>query len=299
VRCCVAVFILLVTTLTGAHAAPAPMRYIHNAPESAGDIRYEYQWEILRTALERTRASDGPYELLPAAAMTEQRQTDEMLAGSPTINVMYLGTEPDFETRLWPVRIPVDRNLGGYSILMARRETEAALAQVRSVQDLRRFSVGLGLGWLDVGILRSNGFNVVPGSSYDGLFQMLDNRRFDVFPRAVVEVLGEYERVHPAMPDLVLDDKLILYYPLPMYFWFQRTPEGKRLAARARKGLLAMIADGSYQRIFDKHQGWKIKRLKLERRRLLAIHNPLLGPETPFDDARLWYRLPGQRSLTP
>jgi hypothetical protein len=101
------------------------------------------------------------------------------------------------------------------------------------------------------------------------------------------------------MPDLVLDQHLIVYYPLPMYFWFQANPEGKRLAARARKGMLAMIADGSYQRVFNQYQGWKIKRLKLGTRRLLSLHNPLLGPETPFKDERLWYRLPGQARLTP
>jgi ABC-type amino acid transport substrate-binding protein len=291
---------LAIATLAGAsNAARPPMRYVHNAPESASDIRYQYQWEVLRLALERTKASDGPYEMVPSAPMTEQRQTDEMLAGSGTLNVMYLGTKPDLEQRLWPVRIPVDRNLGGYSILMARKETVERLKAVRSLADLRPFSVGEGLGWLDVAILRHNGFTVVTGSSYDGLFQMLDNRRFDVFPRAVVEVLDEYERVHPQMPDLVLDQRLILYYPLPMYFWFQPTPEGKRLADRARRGMLAMIEDGSFQRVFDKFQGWKIARLGLARRRLLKASNPLLGPETPFGDKRLWYRLSGQEERVP
>lgn len=275
------------------------MRYIYDAPESPGDIRYQYQWEILRTALERTKKSDGPYEMLPSAPMTEQRQTDELMAATGSITVMYLGTQPEFERRLWPVRIPVDRNLGGYCILMARKETAAKLKAVKSLADLRAFSVGLGLGWLDVAILKHNGFNVVTGSNYDGLFQMLDNRRFDVFPRAVVEVLGEYDRVHPQMPDLVLDGSLILYYPLPMYFWFQATPEGKRLADRARRGMLAMLADGSYLKIFNKHQGWKIERLKLGQRRLLKAANPLLGPETPFGDRRLWYRLPGQAESAP
>src|SRR3954468_11910810 len=34
--------------------AGEPMRYIHHAPESSLDKRYDYQWEILRTALDRT-----------------------------------------------------------------------------------------------------------------------------------------------------------------------------------------------------------------------------------------------------
>ena len=41
------------------------MRYIYNRPESALDQRYEYQWEILRTALERTREKWGDFAMEP------------------------------------------------------------------------------------------------------------------------------------------------------------------------------------------------------------------------------------------
>jgi hypothetical protein len=74
-----------------------------------------------------------------------------------------------------------------------------------------------------------------------------------------------------------------------MYFWFPRTAEGARLAQRAEEGMRAMIADGSYDRIFDQHQRHKIERLQLARRRILRIENPLLGPETPFADRKLWF----------
>ena len=91
------------------------------------------------------------------------------------------------------------------------------------------------------------------------------------------------------MPDLAIEDKLVLYYPMPMYFWFSRTGEGRRLAARAEDGMRRMIADGSYARIFSEFQDPKIRQLDLSRRRLLKIGNPFLGPETPFADKRLWF----------
>ncbi len=50
---------------------------------------------------------------------------------------------------------------------------KTALDSVESLDDLRTFAFGLGLGWVDVGILKSNGFRVVTGSSYEGLFEML------------------------------------------------------------------------------------------------------------------------------
>jgi ABC-type amino acid transport substrate-binding protein len=265
------------------------MTYIYHPPESKLDVRYLYHWEILRTALEKTTPKWGPYRLTPSAFMTEQRQAFELKNASGKLTVMYLGTTPDFEKTLVPVRIPVDRNLGGYCIFLIRREDQGKFAAIRSLDDLRRFSYGLGLGWIDVDILRANRFKVVTGSSYDGLFEMLIHRRFDIFLRAAVEVLDEYDQRKASLPGLHIEDGIILYYTLPMYFWFPRTREGRRLAARAEEGMWMMIADGTYDAIFDKYQRKKIMRLRLKERRIFRIDNPFVGPETPLQDKRLWF----------
>jgi len=263
------------------------MTYIHHPPESAVDVRYAYQWEILKTALEKTRPKWGDYRILVSDFMTEQRQTYELEHATGKLNVMYLGTTPDFERNLVGIHIPVDKNLGGYCVFLVRDGEQSRFANVRTLDDLRKFSYGLGLGWIDVGVLRSNGFNVVTGSSYDGLFDMLAHRRFDVFLRAAVEVLDEYDR--HKNNGLAIEQSILFYYPLPMYFWFPRTEEGRRLAARAEEGMRMMIADGTYDRIFDKYQRWKIERLNLSQRRMFSIRNPYLGPQTPFADKRLWF----------
>jgi hypothetical protein len=270
-------------------AALAPMTYLYHPGESSLDVRYHYHWEILRTALERTAPRWGPYRMVASELMSERRQAFELQHATGKLTVMYLSTTPEFERTLVPVRIPVDKNLGGYSVLLIRRGEEARFAAMRSVDDLRRLRFGLGLGWVDVDILRASGLRVVTGSSYDGLFEMLVNRRFDVFPRAAVEVLDEYDRRKAALPELAIEETLVFYYPLPMYFWFARTDDGRRLAARAEEGMRAMIADGSYDRIFDRHQRWKIERLHLKSRRVLQIPNPYVGPETPLADRRLWF----------
>jgi ABC-type amino acid transport substrate-binding protein len=225
----------------------------------------------------------------PSVFMPEKRQAFELRHATGKLTVMYLGTNPEFERDLIPVRIPVDKNLGGYCVFLIRKGERDRFAAARTLDDLRRFSYGLGLGWIDVEILRHSGFKVVTGSSYDGLFSMLVNRRFDVFLRAAVEVLDEYGQRKDAMPDLDIEPGIILYYPLPMYFWFPRTPEGERLAARAREGMLAMIADGTYDRIFFRYQQHKIEQLDLRHRRVFRIENPFLVPETPFQDKRLWF----------
>lgn len=279
-------------------SAPAPvtaaprdgvMTYIHHPPESARDVRYLYQWEVLRTALEKTHAKWGPYRLVAGEVMTERRQAYELRNATGNLTVMYLGTTPEFERELVPVRIPVDRSLGGYCVFLVRAGEQARFDAVRTLDDLRQFTYGLGLGWIDVEILRASGFNVVTGSSYDGLFEMLVNRRFDVFLRGAVEILDEYDQRREELRDLRIEDSLLLYYPLPMYFWFAKTPEGQRLAQRAEAGLRLMLADGSYDEIFDRYQRAKIERLHLKTRKAYRIDNPFLGPETPLADRRLWF----------
>ncbi len=284
---------LIVATIFLASSIPAfaadPMRYIYDASESALDKRYEYHWEILRTALERTKEKYGPYFMESSVFMTENRQAFELRNATGKLTVMYLSTTPEFERDLIPVRIPVDKNLGGYCVFLINRQDQNRFANIQTLDDLKKFTYGLGLGWIDVGILKSNGLKVVTGSNYDGLFEMLANHRFDIFLRAAVEVLGEYDERKDRLPTLTIEPNIILYYPLPMYFWFPKTAEGQRLADRASEGMLSMIADGTYDRIFHAYQQWKIDRLDLKHRRIFKINNPFLGPETPFADKRLWY----------
>jgi hypothetical protein len=270
-------------------AAGAAMTYVVHPPESVLDVRYLYHWEMLRLALEATTPGWGPFRIVYADFMSERRQAFELKNATGKLSVMYLSTTPDLEASLVPVRIPVDKNLGGYCVLLIRKGDQARIDAVRSVEALRRLRFGLGLGWVDVDILKANGLSVVTGSSYDGLFEMLVHKRFDVFPRAAVEILDEYAQRRETLPDLQIEENLVVYYPLPMYFWFPKTDEGRRLAARAEEGLRAMIADGRFDTVFDRFQRHKIETLRLKERRILTLANPLLGPETPFSDKRLWF----------
>jgi ABC-type amino acid transport substrate-binding protein len=265
------------------------MRYVYDGPESARDVRYQYHWEILRTALEKTRPKWGDYLMVASEPMAEQRQRLELMNATGGLNVMYVSTTPEFERTLLGIHIPVDKNLGGYGLFLIRDGEQARFRGIRTLDDLRKFSYGVGLGWIDVGILRANRFNVVTGSSYDGLFDMLENKRFDVFVRAATEVLDEYEKQKGKENRLAIEQTILFYYPLPMYFWFPKTEEGRRLAARAEEGMRMMIADGTYDQIFDKYHRHKIETLRLKERKLFKIMNPNVGPETPFADKTLWF----------
>jgi ABC-type amino acid transport substrate-binding protein len=224
-----------------------------------------------------------------APFMTERRQARELENGTGQLTVMYLSPTPEFERQLLPVRIPIDKNLSGYFVLLIHKADREKFAAVTSVAELKKYRFGLGLGWVDVGILQASGFTVVTGSSYDGLFGMLQAGRFDAFPRSAVEVLDELERHGRDMPDVELEKTLLFSYPLPMYFWFSKSDEGKRLADRVREGLDSMLADGTFEALFERRFRARIRQLQLSKRRVLRILNPNLGAFTPFSDSRLWF----------
>ena len=265
------------------------MVYIYNSPESENDIRYEYQWEILKTALEKTKAKYGPYKMIKSMVMSEKRQSNELMKATKTLSVMYLDTKPEFEKKLIGIHIPVDKNLSGYRIFLIRKVNKINFYKNLTIKQLKKFTYGLRSEWIDVAILQYNGFKVVTGSNYEGLFEMLVNKRFDVFLRSSTEIFDELEKRKEQFPDLYIEDSLCIFYPLPMYFWFSKTKEGKLLAARAEEGMREMIKDGTYNLIFDKYHRYKIEKLNLKNRKIYRIKNPFLVPETPFNIKKFWF----------
>lgn len=263
---------------------------IHPRPESDFDQRYQYDWTVLRMAMEKTRAAFGAYEIREATdKMGQSRVEYEMETPGGRVNVFVRSSSIDLEKRFLPIRIPVDRGIIGYRILLVRTTDLVKLAAVRNLDDLRKFRFGQGKGWADVNILKTAGFHIVEGDSYDGLFAMLTAERFDVFCRSISEALSEYDAQHSVHPEIAIEPTLLLHYPLPRYFFVRRDAEGQQFAKRIESGLEMMIRDGSLADLFFQFKGDQIKRAKLDKRLILNIPNPLLPPETPLNRSELWY----------
>ena len=110
---------------------------------------------------------------------------------------------------------------------------------------------------------------------------MLLAGRFDLLPRGVGEVFGEFDARHKDMPRLVIEPKLLLFYPYPYLYFF--APSQMALAARVEKGLRAMKADGSFDAHLWRYHGPSVARAQLGKRRVLHLSNPNLGGK---DDER-------------
>lgn len=272
-------------------AAPAanPVKVIYPLHLGAYDARYEYDWLVLRTALEKTAASHGPFEMTQfSEAMSPQRVALELARPHGRINVMARAVSPEFERDFLAIRIPIDKGLLGYRVLLVRKDDLPRFAQVRSVPDLRKLRAGMGKGWADVAILAHAGLPVVEGSAHENMYAMLVAGRFDYFARGVDEVQWETREYGARFPQMVIEPTLLLRYPLPRYLFVRRDAEGESLARRLRAGLETMVQDGTLDVLFRQHKGPIIESLRLDKRRLLTLSNPALK-DMPLHRPELWY----------
>jgi hypothetical protein len=262
-------------------AVASPMVLIYPRSESSTDTQYLYDYELLRQALEATVASHGPYELRQSAAsMNQARAGDEIAAGSGLVNIFARSTTLEHEQRFLPIRIPIDKGLISYRVFLIRHDMQQRFAAVASLDDLRNYSVGSFPTWADTRILREGGFKVVTGDSYEGLFRMLVARRFDFFSRSADEAYREFDERRDLLPDMLVEDKLLLHFPTTRLFFVQRSDEGQKLASRVEAGLNRMIKDGSFDAYFLRAKGPLIERAHLTTRKVFRIDNPFLSLET-------------------
>lgn len=281
----------LLPALDNASAGLAsPQTLVYPRHLDAVDNRYDYDWLILRTALDKSAAAFGPYDMKQLdETMSPQRVQHELSLPRGRINVFACATGRELEQRFLPIRIPIDKGLLGFRVFLVRAADLQRFAAVRSVQDLRGLRAGQGKDWVDIPILRAAGIPVVEGS-WDSLYSMLMAGRFDFYSRGVDEAPRELEENRQRHPQMALEPTVLLHYPLPRYIFVRRDAEGGQLARRIKAGLETMVQDGTLNALFRQHKGPIIERCGLDKRRLLTVPNPFMSPDTPLQRPELWYR---------
>jgi ABC-type amino acid transport substrate-binding protein len=275
-------FIVLTATM-----AMAQTKVVYPAFESSADSRYNDLVEILKTALEKTVAEYGPYTLQPSKSrMNEARSLAELLNPAGMVNIAWSGTSVQKEKDFRAVRIPLRKGILGYRVALIAKNRQTDIDKIRNLDDLRKVSIGQGIGWGDVAIYEANGIKVHT-AGYESLFKMVATNRIDVYPRGISEVFREYAARHNAIPNLAVEKNLLIYYPWPYYFFFNTS--NKALAKRVETGIRKMMKDGSFDAIFMKYNRASILRANLKNRRIIRVKNPTLPKDTPLTDASLWF----------
>jgi len=281
--------VLLAWAMMESALADEPMRFIYHREPGGDEARNAYSWRLLEAALERTRSRYGDYVLAPSAFADERPNAVSLLKGDGGITVSVFTPRADYAGKLVPARVPIDRGVLGYRLLLIHEGDQARFATARTLDDLKSLKFGALASWADVAIMKHAGLSVVTGDSFEGLFRMLTARRFDALSRGAGEIAHELAERRKALPGVVIERSLILHYPMPVYFWFRNDRDGRKLAERVRLGLQKMRADGSFDALFHREFDQVLAPLDLAHRRIIELENPLLTSEEPLGDRSLWY----------
>jgi hypothetical protein len=235
------------SALAATGAAPLQVRVPRSQGPSLSTETYCADLLALALALEKTRATDGAFVIVPIYQSATSDRLVHQLADAPTqVDVIWTSNDEQRERLLRPIKISILRGLNSYRIFLIRKADQRRFDRIHTLDDLRRLKAGQGAQWPDTAVLLANRLPVIVAARSELLFDMLKQRRFDYFPRGLNEVWDE-QQLH-AGDDIVVEDTLMLHYPAPIYFFVNK--QAAALADRIERGLRIAQQDGSFEALF-------------------------------------------------
>ena len=209
------------------------------------------------------------------------------IATNGGIDIIAAGATVEREQLLQPIWFPLLKGLVGWRIPLVNKENSNLFSSNITAESFKKFTVGQLHSWSDTKILESNNIHVEKGSNFQGLFQMLAAKRFDYFPRSILEVQAELED-HKNL-NITIDTNILLHYPTAYLFYVNKN--NKSLAKDVAYGLEQSLKDGSFERLFNRYYGETISHAKKDNRRVYHLKNPFLPKKTPLHRKELWLDL--------
>jgi len=241
--------------------------------------RYRFGEALLKLALSKV----GNFKVVGVEkrGVNELRGELEVLKGN--LDLEWMGVTNEREKKMTSIKLPIYRGLLGLRLILVTKENFHKISSIRDIHDLRLYTGGHGANWKDLNVYAANGLKVEKQFSYELLFKMLINGRFDYFHRGINEIWNEQKRYSSK---LFIADNIMLYYNQPVFFYVNK--EKKKLATQLKRGLEICLKDGSYKRLFLKHFGTFIENGNLGNRKMINLINPDPAANRYFIDKSWW-----------
>jgi len=237
--------------------------------------RQVYEREVLEAVLAATEDEMGPWQIAETLDDYPGDEESRVFSGKRhDLFVTIAGNRKFEDGDMIVIPHPMTRNLLGYRIPVIREQDADAFAAVSTEAELQVLRHGIPATWSDAEIFRRNGYTVVEEGSFDDIFQRLEDGLIDYSAFGANEVLGVFENRASKQTGLVIDDHLLMFYPFPLVFYVN--PGLPALASRIENGMLAIVASGRLNEIFNRHYGDIVERLGLEQRTLFILENPFI-----------------------
>ena len=214
----------------------------------SGFVTETIQWKILELALEK---SGRAYDLAPSKhKRLVSREADQMRELGNEGNIIWAGPIHRQNAEMRPVEIPFLFGLPSYRYLWVRKIDVQKYSQLRTIDELREFSILTGQNWGANYILEAEGFDLRKGYSAN-LPGMLMAGRGEVLLWAVTGAYNMYEKFGVKDLDMIPVPNVLVRLPQLIYFWV--ADEGPQdLHNAVSSGLKTAIADGSLDKLIRK-----------------------------------------------
>jgi hypothetical protein len=266
------IFCLWLLLAMNANADPLRVAITGNTNLSKTDPSYFFE-HLLILALEKTRATDGDFVLVHNVHGGGIARDRAMVIAGAGIDIMWASVTKEREQQMRVVPVDLLKNLNNYRMLLINNDAQSQFSKVKTLDDLKKFSVGSGEHWTDGSIFRDNGFNVAVTSSYSGLFKMLAARRFNFISRGLHEI--GYDRKEYKDLGLIQEENILLKYDVPIRYCFLVNKGNITLADRIERGLKIAQQDGSFDQLFYQMPSFKEgeELLRNSRRTVIELKN--------------------------
>ena len=260
--------------------------YAHDVTyRGLGVKRDDYHTELLKLIFEHIPNNIYQAKRYPTE-IPHQRAFQFLEAGEAIDIVIGYATNERID-KYQAIPIPIMKGLNGWRISVIHQDNIDMFKEVKTLAQLQKYTPGLFHSWTDNKIFAANKIITLKGSDFNGLFYMLDKKRFDYFPLSLLEIereLAIYTKEYQL--NLIAEPHIIVNYPVCFYFYVKKG--NKTLSDNITAGFETIIANGKFDLLFDKFHGEKVNGFMSENRQIIKLANPLLPKSVPINREELW-----------
>lgn len=237
--------------------------------------RQTYETEVLRQSLDVHKTSLTNYTInidntdYPVA----EDESNIFLNGCDVL-VTVAGNQKFANRDKLIIESPICNGLLGHRLLIINKHAQVKFKQISNLQQLRKSTIGIPATWADADLFRKNQCKVHEKGLLEDVLNYVHSNQVDYATLGANEITTTLKQYTIVMPELVIENTLLIYYPLPLLFYVNANQPA--LAHQLQLGLNELINNGTLQDIFNRYHSEVVKKLNLPMRNKITLNNPYL-----------------------
>lgn len=272
IKCIIGYALLLIAVCV--NSQPLTVGVIGRSSNDGTDIAGYYE-DVLRLALEKTRATHGDFVIQQRPFEASIDRVKAMLQAASGVDVIWASVTPERLQKMRHVEVNLLHDLNNYRALLIRKSDVAKFQNIQTLDQLRLLNAGNGNNWTDTSVMRANGFKVITAVDFGLLVKMLMAKRFDFITRGVHEIGMDLQMF--SAEELTVVPNLVLKYSAPINYGFFVRKADEALAQRLEAGLAIAKEDGSLEALMENTELFNMGRNLLAKKpRVIEIDNSMI-----------------------